>query len=265
MKYALIDGKRTVASKGAQGICPVCNSKLIAKCGLDRIDHWSHYRKLDCDPWWENETEWHRNWKNQFPEDWQEFTFTDPKTGEKHIADVYTEHGLVMEFQHSHIDPKERISREKFYKNMVWIVDGSRLKRDFPRFLNNLHSFQPTNKQNHFIVNFPEKSFPKAWLNSNVPVVFDFLGLDIPLEKDDYRKPIYCLYPNRNNNSTVVARTSRELFVEKAIEGILFNKHRESQKPKGEPSQQNPSKRPRREPTHYYDPKKKRMVKKWRF
>ena len=31
----------------------------------------------------------------------------DKATGEEHMADVLTEHGLVLEFQHSHIDPQD--------------------------------------------------------------------------------------------------------------------------------------------------------------
>ncbi len=57
-----------------------------------------------CDPWWENETEWHRKWKGNFAEEWQEVILTDGITDEKHIADIRTPYGLVVEFQHSHID-----------------------------------------------------------------------------------------------------------------------------------------------------------------
>ena len=59
----------------------------------------------------------------------------DKETGEKHIADVRMVHNLTIEFQHSHIGSLERTSREKFYENMVWVVDGTRLKKDYPRFL----------------------------------------------------------------------------------------------------------------------------------
>ncbi len=46
-----------------------------------------------------------------------------------------TEQGFVIEFQHSPLDPQERAAREAFYQNMVWVVDGTRLKKDYPRFL----------------------------------------------------------------------------------------------------------------------------------
>ena len=52
--------------------------------------HWAHRGSRFCDPWWENETEWHRSWKGQFPVNWQEVVH-QAETGEKHIADVKTE------------------------------------------------------------------------------------------------------------------------------------------------------------------------------
>ena len=72
--------------------------------------------------------------EKQFPTEWQEIVLFDKQTGEKHIADVQTIHNLVIEFQYSAINQEESISREKFYKNMIWIVDGTSLKRDYPRF-----------------------------------------------------------------------------------------------------------------------------------
>ncbi|MBC8883345.1 hypothetical protein H9X57_07610 [Flavobacterium piscinae] len=134
MKFAIVNGIKSEALKGIKGICPSCGSELIAKCGVQKINHWAHKNTRTCDSWWESETEWHRSWKNNFPIEWQEFILFDTQTKEKHIADVRTENGLVIEFQHSHITPQERYLREKFYKNMVWVVDGTRLKRDYPRF-----------------------------------------------------------------------------------------------------------------------------------
>jgi len=66
-----------------------------------------------CDPWWE-ETTWHRDWKAMFPVEWQEVVHHAPN-GERHIADVRTEHGFVLEFQHSPLEPVERQARESFY------------------------------------------------------------------------------------------------------------------------------------------------------
>jgi len=72
MKYALNDGNKVEASKGAKGFCPSCGSELIAKCGEVNVNHWAHKGNRNYDSWWENETDWHRSWKDKFPMDWQE-------------------------------------------------------------------------------------------------------------------------------------------------------------------------------------------------
>ena len=105
-----------------------CQGKAVysdSAYGDIKVWHWAHKSKKMCDHWWENETQWHRDWKNCFPEEWQEVVHF-AEDGEKHIADVKTPSGLVIEFQHSAIKPDEQRSRELFYRNMIWIVDGTR-------------------------------------------------------------------------------------------------------------------------------------------
>jgi competence protein CoiA len=94
--------------------------------------HWAHKTSTHCDQWWEPETAWHRGWKDRFPQEWQEVPLIDQRTGELHIADVRTSAGLVLEFQHSSIDPAEVRARESFYQRMVWVIDGC--KNDADRF-----------------------------------------------------------------------------------------------------------------------------------
>jgi competence CoiA-like predicted nuclease len=119
VKFALVDGERREAQPNLSGKCPTCDQPMIAKCGQLRVSHWAHRTTVLCDPWWENETEWHRNWKDQFPVDWQEFVCR-AENGEKHVADVRTDRGWVIEFQHSHIKLEERRSRDTFYRKLVW-------------------------------------------------------------------------------------------------------------------------------------------------
>ena len=124
MKFALINDQKTDPTPKATGNCQFCGSQMVAKCGNIKIWHWAHKAKSSCDPWWENETEWHRQWKNKFPASWQEVIHVDPSTSEKHIADVKTPHGLVIEFQNSPMNLAEMESREAFYDDMIWIVNG---------------------------------------------------------------------------------------------------------------------------------------------
>ena len=106
---------------------------MTAKCGEVRVWHWAHQGSRLCDAWWEGETLWHRSWKDQFPVEWQEIVHY-PKDGERHIADVKTENDWVIEFQHSFLNQHERRSRDQFYQKLIWVVDGTRRKRDIEQF-----------------------------------------------------------------------------------------------------------------------------------
>lgn len=130
MQFAFVNGKRSEAFAKGRGICPLCNSIMIAKCGQRHISHWAHHRDKNCDPWWENETEWHREWKNIFPEECREVSHT-ADDGEIHRADIKTHTGIVIEFQHSNMSDEERMSREEFYKNLVWVIDGRGFRKNF--------------------------------------------------------------------------------------------------------------------------------------
>lgn len=130
MQFALVDNLRSEAKAGLMGICPTCGAAMVAKCGSRIMHHWAHASRRDCDPWWENETQWHRDWKSQFPEDCREIHHVAPD-GEIHRADIKTHTGIYIEVQHSSMTDAERISREAFYKNLVWIVDGRGFRNQF--------------------------------------------------------------------------------------------------------------------------------------
>jgi competence protein CoiA len=221
MKFALVNGKKIEATKGAQGKCPYCESELIAKCGTCKTPHWAHKAIRNCDPWWENETEWHRSWKNKFLEDWQEKLLFDEETSEKHIADVRTDKGLVIEFQHSFINPNERIAREKFYKKMVWVADGTRLKKDYNRFLKGLVIFRSTKHPKIFHINPLEldEYFPRSWVGSSAPVIFDFKGYDSIDDSEKSKTYLYCLLPKKIDGSGLLLILSRQYFIDKTTSG----------------------------------------------
>lgn len=130
MQYALIEGERREAIPGAKGSCPTCGAAMVAKCGPRIIHHWAHRGRRNCDPWWENETEWHREWKNSFPEECREVSHT-ASDGEIHRADIKTLTGIYIEIQHSSMTDAERESREAFYQNLVWVIDGKPFRKNF--------------------------------------------------------------------------------------------------------------------------------------
>ncbi len=103
-----------------------CEREVVAKCGDVRIWHWAHLGKLECDHWWEPETEWHRSWKSMFPRDGRK-SYMSLIVASATLQDVKTPAGLVVELQHSPIAPEERLSRESFYKSMVgwWTVGAT--------------------------------------------------------------------------------------------------------------------------------------------
>lgn len=194
---------------GQRAFCPVCGSEVVARCGRVNAWHWAHLSTTECDSWHESETEWHRQWKAEFPEANQEIVHFDSTTGEKHIADVKLDSGLVLEFQHSPISTEELASRCNFYKNILWIVD-SRSNADLKRLLSGLGRRQPNlllQRKNTaglswefwdicsrllvpnaeiYRIDDPWSVFRKGW-NLDHPVVFDFSS---EAESDNEKRPL---------------------------------------------------------------------------
>jgi hypothetical protein len=204
MKFATVNNQRIEATvSGARGVC-FCGSELIAKCGSVRINHWAHMGDRPCDPWYE-ETEWHRSWKNRFPVAWQEIGHK-AENGEWHFADVKTDQGWVLEFQHSNIKPVERLARNTFYHpKLVWVVDGASRKRDEANF------YKAWNEGTPVPVNVPMRSvfsdgnsLLREWSDSTAPVFFDFGEVD---------KPLWCLIPGGRNGKSYIGPFARATFV----------------------------------------------------
>ncbi len=131
MQYSTVNGQKALPFSKGKGNCDICGSDTIAKCGEKVMWHWAHKSKMECDPWWENETEWHRKWKEHFPENFREIIHHCETTGEKHRADIKSDNGIILEIQNSPISLEELRSRENFYKNLVWIVNGEKFQSRF--------------------------------------------------------------------------------------------------------------------------------------
>ena len=219
MQFALVNNERVTPSRGLAGACPACGSVMIAKCGKRRMHHWAHRGIRSCDVWWEPETPWHRQWKSLFPKHWQEVRHLEA-SGEIHISDVHTEHGLTMEFQHSRLNVDERSAREKFYPNMVWVVDGARLKRDFTRLVGSAHSFRTILANGRPIVRglyftrSPERAFPPDWINCNAPVFFDFANAACSTQEFEHMaRALWGLLPKRVGGQAVVLIMAKDVLV----------------------------------------------------
>ena len=207
MKFAIVNGQRQEARSNLSGECPGCGRPMVARCGEIRVRHWAHKGRRLCDPWWENETEWHRAWKDQFPADWQEIVHT-AEDGERHIADVKTDHGWAIEFQYSYLKPEDRRSRDTFYPKLIWVVDGTRRKRDRAQLLNAWEQGVPVGPMGR---NSPvrrafldECALLREWAGSNAPVFFD-LG---EMER------LWWLFGKSANGSAYLHPFSRAQFIE---------------------------------------------------
>jgi hypothetical protein len=115
--------ERIEATPKAEAICPGCGALLIPKCGLIVIHHWAHKANKDCDPWWEPEGEWHRNWKALVQPEATEVVIR--RDGIQHRADIVGDRKRVIELQHSSISPQDIQDREAFYEKMTWVFDVS--------------------------------------------------------------------------------------------------------------------------------------------
>jgi len=124
-----LNGNRILPEKGKMGTCQLCINEVKAYCGEINIDHWRHTNIAQCDSWKENESDWHREWKNEFPKDWQEVIIDS--NNEKHIADIKTSNGLVLELQNSSISSSTIKIREKFYGKIIWLINANKFKDNF--------------------------------------------------------------------------------------------------------------------------------------
>ncbi len=169
-----------------------------------------------CDDWWEPETEWHRGWKNQFPESWQE-VHHKAADGERHVADVKTELGYI-EFQHSPLKPDERRSREDFYPNLVWVVDGRRRAQDRAQFFASIDG-RISDSPPIFPI-LPNKcALLRDWLVSGVPVYFDF-GDSEPGDTWRFKEPLlWLLAPCRPNGKPYLVSVRKTWFLRVHNEG----------------------------------------------
>jgi hypothetical protein len=130
MLFAFDDNYQRISpQKGISAICPICKEEVVSVCGDINIHHWRHLNTINCDPWIEPETEWHRHWKSQFPKNWQEVVID--LNNERHRADIQTSSGLVLELQNSSISNRTIQERENFYENMIWLINAEIFAKNF--------------------------------------------------------------------------------------------------------------------------------------
>ena len=195
---------RVEPEKGLDGVvCPICKQPVYARCGEERIAHWAHKSVIDCDPWQEPETQWHRNWKNCFG-DLQEQMHE--KDGTRHMADVKTPDGTIVEFRHRFINGEGQRTRQAFFgETMFWVVDCASNPKRIGRFKDNRYCLYRERVSGHEVWSTREacKCFPQTWINCQRFVFFDF-------GEDD----LWCIFPRNGNDVDAICMSmSKDDFV----------------------------------------------------
>ena len=140
MQFAIDEnGIRTSINNSIKGKlykCPCCGTEVIQKKGDVMIWHFAHKSLADCVDYYDNKGEWHRSMQELFPEQNRE-VYEKTETY-RHIFDVLTDKGRIIEFQHSPMSFSEfqrrtldYHTRSKLKKTQkpVWVFDFS--ERDF--------------------------------------------------------------------------------------------------------------------------------------
>lgn len=197
--YAIVDGVRTHISSAARmqhGICPVCGAELVARKGKFRAAHWWHVNGKRCDSWYQPKGPWHRYWQNMFPEDWQEVVMEKMEDGQlvRHIADIKTKGGIVVEVQYSPIAIESIEEREHFYEKMLWIVNMRRVESDLwlETYIKRSEHLIEKNSVRAWVLPDSELMAHQKWCCAHKPVVFDFDG---SFDRPESEKSLICLLP----------------------------------------------------------------------
>lgn len=177
MIWGISNKERIKAEPNKTAFCDICGEELIPKCGTIKMWHWAHKINSDCDSWAEHETQWHMDWKNEFPKEQQEVVIekeikVDLLDGhnrnmgfevhkQKHRADIKV-NDLVIELQNSPISAKEIKERENYYNNMIWVLNGDTIAK----------GIEIRDKKG--LITFRWKFPPKSWWHSNKLKFIDF-------------------------------------------------------------------------------------------
>jgi competence protein CoiA len=219
MQFALVGGERVEAQRGLRGACPACGAEVHARVGSVRVRHWAH---MGCAPCSEPETLWHRSWKSLFPAEWRERDQVS-EHGVAHRADIETNSGTVIEFQYSKLTAADQTARENFYRPLVWIVNGWRLKRPrqtLPAEWEERPPVMEDTEVRKVFNNATCSSMTRSWLGSPATVFFDFCDKDDPAAANEDRK-IWWIYPKAFGKWLYVAPVLVSEFVEHYSDSAL--------------------------------------------
>ena len=121
--------------------------------------------------------------------------------------------------------PEERESRESFYQNMVWVVDGLKRKQDRVKFFASLGALlNVSGKLPIFLVSSNEGALLRDWAASRVPVYFDF-GDSEPGDTLRFNTPtLWRLNPCSPNGRAYLSPVPKRFFLRVHREGRSFER-----------------------------------------
>lgn len=199
MKYALLNGVYVTATPHQKdAICPLCKSKVVAKCGVIKVHHWAHKKGNPCDSWREADSEWRHRWLEHFVDCDVEAIIEN--NGTRHFADIKTKNGTTVLLRRGRVKEAELRKMEDFFEGLVWIVDLSANKRAAIKLRNAFRD-----RTIHKVFKNAYRTFgglgigiPDEWSRNRYPVIFDFSGVeDVPQFISQY---MWCLMPYEENS-----------------------------------------------------------------
>lgn len=231
MLFALVDGIKSEATPKQVGVCPLCEEKVISKCGEINVWHWAHQKGVGCDHWYEPESDWHYHWKQTFGIENSEVVIK--KDGKRHIADIFTKSRVVIELQNSPITKPIIKQREDFYgERMIWVLNGVHFADNFVICGNGWNEYyeldrrlleergNPGKSQKVLRLSFSWKYARRSWQDVQRDVFIDFgqehlfwvkegmgkaLGEGINVSKERFIKKYggdFSYYVGKSNSST---------------------------------------------------------------
>lgn len=129
MLYAIDEcNNKILPEPHMKACCPFCGDIVISKCGEINAWHWAHRRLVECDDWTESDTEWHNNWKQQYPKENCELDLNGRR------ADIITNNYEVILLNSKSLSLEEVRQREGHFKNMIWIIKVDDIIENFDFF-----------------------------------------------------------------------------------------------------------------------------------
>lgn len=212
-------------SKNTKAFCPCCGKPMVAKAGEIRRPHWAHVKAERCDEWWEQESDWHIDWRKRFLDADKTSVKVDiehvlDKNGEKHFSDVRIDDRLSLILRRARLDPKAVNERISFFGDLIWMVQGNVSEyHKLERQIDNRELSEVEGLPNCYICERAVDGFCGRWIYSQSIVVFDFR-----LASSNEDEKLWIVIPGKGWTRNVVC-LSIEQFLDRLLKrGRLFEK-----------------------------------------